>query len=146
MAADGLFVYDSLREGGQRHGWIQRTAPVGHIRAYTPGRLFHLPSAGHPALVPTPEPESCPPGPGWVVGEFIGYEDEDDLANATQDLDQLQDVPGETFQRRLCPVILASGHRYLAWVYVFPEDRLARLEREAAELLGGDWGSYLEHP
>jgi hypothetical protein len=26
---------------------------------------------------------------------------------------------------------------------VFPEDRLFRLEREAVELPGGDWGAYL---
>jgi len=40
-------------------------------------------------------------------------------------------------------VLLDSGHRYEAWVYVFPEDRLPRLEHEAVELPFGDWGEYL---
>jgi gamma-glutamylcyclotransferase (GGCT)/AIG2-like uncharacterized protein YtfP len=141
MDVDGLFVYGTLREGGHGHAWVARTGPAGSIRARTPGRLFHLPAAGFPALVPGPEP---PAGTaGWVTGEFLGYEDESDLEAALQDLDQLEDVAGGLFQRRIVPVVLDSGHRYLAWAYVFPEDRLPRLEKEAVELPGGDWGPYL---
>jgi hypothetical protein len=77
------------------------------------------------------------------VGEFVGYDDEDDLAMALLDLDQVEDVEGGLFERQVLPVLLESGHRYAAWVYVFPEDRLQRLEREAVELPGGDWGGYL---
>ena len=142
MEADGLFVYGSLRTGGLNHAWIKRTDPVGITPATCPGRLFHLPAAGHPVLVPTPS-EPAFPGPGWVTGEFIGYDDEAALDNALQDLDQLEDVEGGQFERRLLPVRLASGHCYAAWVYVFPEDRLPRLEREAVELPGGDWAAYL---
>ena len=142
MEADGLFVYGSLRAGGHGHGWIQRTGPVGSTPARTPGRLFHLPPVGYPAMVPSPS-EPVFPGPGWVTGEFIGYDDESALHDALQDLDQLEDVEGGLFERRILPVILDSGHRYLAWVYVFPEDRLARLEREGVELPGGDWREYL---
>ncbi len=142
MEADGLFVYGSLRTGGHSHGWIQRTDPLGITAAHTPGRLFHLPTAGYPAMVPTqPEPDS--PGPGWVAGEFIGYEDGRALENALQDLDQLEDVEGGLFERRILPVLLDSGHRYAAWAYVFPEDRLGRLEREGIELPNGDWRDYL---
>jgi gamma-glutamylcyclotransferase (GGCT)/AIG2-like uncharacterized protein YtfP len=143
MEADGLFVYGTLREGGACHSWLQRTAPLGRTLAWAPGRLFHLPGAGYPALVPGPEPEAPWPGPGWVAGEFVGYEDEMALAGALADLDQLEDVDGGLFQRRILPVRLDSGHRYGAWAYVFPEDRLARLEREAVELPGGDWRPYL---
>lgn len=144
MEADGLFVYGSLREGGRTHGWIQRTQPEGSTLAYTPGRLFHLPEAGYPAMVPGPEPDAPVPGPGWVTGEFLGYEDAAALDNALQDLDQLEDVEGDLFQRRILPVRLESGHPYLAWVYVFAEDRLPRLEKEGVELPGGDWGRYLD--
>ena len=144
MPADGLFVYGSLRTGGRRHGWIQRTEPEGITAASAPGRLFHLPSEDYPALVPWPEPPAPPPAPGWVTGEFVGYEDEGALASALEDLDQLEDVEGGLFERHLLPVVLDCGHRYQAWVYVFPEDRLARLEREAVELPGGDWGAYLD--
>jgi len=142
VPADGLFVYGSLRAGCHRHSWIQRTDPEGFTAAHTPGRLFHLPSAGYPALVPTPS-EPRFPGPGWVVGEFVGYEDERALENALQDLDQLEDVEGGLYERRVLPVLLDSGHRYEAWVYVFPEDRLPRLEREGVELPDGDWRDYL---
>jgi len=143
MEADGLFVYGSLRTGGPRHAWLQRTNPMGMTPAFAPGRLFHLPEAGFPALVAGPEPEGPAPGPGWVAGEFFGYDDERELEDALQDLDQLEDVDGGLFERQILPVLLDSGHRYEAWVYVFPEDRLPRLEREAIELPGGDWGDYL---
>lgn len=143
MQADGLFVYGRLRAGGHDHAWIQRTDPQGSTPARTPGRLFHLPSAGFPAMVPI-SPVPAFPGPGWVTGEFIGYEDETALACALQDLDQLEDVEGGLFERRILPVLLDSGHRYGAWAYVFPEDRLPRLEKEGVELPGGDWRDYLD--
>ena len=47
-AADGLFVYGTLREGGSSHAWLMRTHPEGLTRAWVAGRLFHLP-AGYPA-------------------------------------------------------------------------------------------------
>lgn len=143
MNADGLFVYGSLREGGSRHGWLQRTSPEGLCRAWTPGRLFQLPN-GDAALVPAAEPEATPPGSGWVAGEFVGYDDEELLDSALADLDPLEGVEEELYFRRAVPVILDSGHRYVAWAYVFPENRLPRLLREAVELPDGDWGPYLE--
>lgn len=144
MEADGVFVYGSLREGGHNHAWLQRTGPEGATLAFAAGRLFHLPSAGFPAMVATEEPSAPPPGPGWVTGEFAGYEDEEALERALADLDQLEDVEGGLFRRERLPVVLGSGHRYEAWAYVFPADRLPRLEREGVELASGDWNAYLE--
>lgn len=143
MEADGIFVYGTLREGGHHHGWLLRTNPEGVTWAHAPGRLFHLPAGSFPAMVPGDEPELPPPGPGWVAGEFAGYEDEEALDRALEDLDQLEDVEGGLFERRVLPVVLGSGHRYGAWIYLFPPDRLPRLEREAVELPSGDWTSYL---
>ncbi len=144
MEADGIFIYGTLREGGRNHAWLTRTNPEGTTAAFAPGRLFHLPSAGFPAMVAQDEPEQPPPGPGWVVGDFVGYEDEEALENAVADLDPLEDVEGGLFSRITVPVILDSGHRYAAWVYVFPADRLGRLERDGVELPAGDWKGYLE--
>ena len=87
-------------------------------------------------------PEALPPGLGWVVGEFIGYEDEIDLESALDNLDQLAGVAEERFERKLIPVLLENGQTYAAWAYVFPVDRLPKLEREGVELLDGDWGGY----
>jgi len=143
ILADGLFIYGTLREGGAHHAWLQRTHPLGSTRAWAPGRLFHLPEAGYPALVPGPEPEAPPPGSGWVAGEFIGYEDEVDLEGALSDLDQVEGVEEGLFLRITLPVILDGGQRYEAWAYVFPADRLQTLERKAVELADGDWSSYL---
>ncbi|BDU70833.1 gamma-glutamylcyclotransferase family protein [Mesoterricola silvestris] len=143
MEADGVFVYGALREGGRAHSWLLRTNPEGLTGAHVPGRLFHLPAHGIPALVPGDEPPLGPPGPGWVAGEFAGYEDEASLASALEDLDQVEDVEGGLFERRVIPVVLDSGHRFGAWVYVFPPDRLTRLEREGVELPTGDWKEYL---
>lgn len=142
MPADGLFVYGTLREGARWHSWLLRTSPAGMTRAFTPGRLFHLPSARYPVVVIQGEPADAPPGPGWVVGTFVGYEDEDDLYRALDDLDQLEGVDDGLFVRLVVPVILDSGHHYQAWAYVFPEDRLGRLTREGVELPGGDWRDY----
>ncbi|MDR3683392.1 MAG: gamma-glutamylcyclotransferase [Geothrix sp.] len=141
-AADGLFVYGTLREGGSHHAWLRRTHPEGLTRAWVAGRLFHLP-AGYPALVPEAEPEAPPPGPGWVAGEFVGYEDEADLESALADLDPLEGVEEGLFTREVRPVHLEGGQRYQAWVYVFHVERLPRLQREAVEVPGGDWASYL---
>lgn len=142
MDADGLFVYGTLREGGPNHAWLMRTHPEGLTGAWVAGRLFHLP-AGYPALVPGAEPPAPPPGPGWVRGDFVGYDDEADLESALADLDPLEGVEEGLFTREILPVALEGGARYRAWVYVFHVERLPRLEREAVELLDGDWASYL---
>lgn len=143
MQADGLFVYGTLRTGGSAHSWLQRTDPVGQAAGYVPGRLFHLPEAGHPALVPGPEPAGPPPGTGWVAGEFVGYDDDLALESALADLDPLAGIELGRFERRILPVWLDASHHYQAWVYVFPEDRLPRLQREGLELPDGDWRPYL---
>jgi len=143
MDCDGLFVYDSLRAGGARHAWLQRTHPEGLTRAWVPGRLFHLHQGGFPALVPGLVPTEPPPGPGWVTGEFVGYEDLTDLETALADLDPLEGVEEDLFSREILPVVLEGGHRYRAWAYVFHVERLPRLEREAVEVLNGDWAPYL---
>ena len=144
MEADGIFVYGPLRHGGRSHAWLTRTNPQGSCRAWVPGRLFHLPREGFPALVPGPEPGTPPPAEGWVVGEFVSYGDDGDLEAALADLDQLEDVEGGLFVRRVLPVLLDAGVRYGAWVYLFESDRLLQLERHAVELTQGDWADYLE--
>ena len=142
IPADGLFVYGTLREGGSRHAWLMRTHPQGLTRAWMAGRLFHLP-AGYPALVPGLEPGSPPPGHGWVRGDFVGYDDEQELDSAVSDLDPLEGVEEGLFAREIQPVVLEGGLRFQAWAYVFHVERLPRLEREVVEVPGGDWGSYL---
>lgn len=144
MEADGLFVYGPLREGGHEHAWLARTMPEGACAAWTAGRLFHLPAEVSAALVPGAEPDTAPPGPGWVAGEFVGYDGEEALDAALADLDQLMGVEEERFVRRVLPTLMDSGLRYHAWVYIFEADRLPRLERHALELPGGDWSPYLD--
>lgn len=140
--ADGLFVYGTLREGGSNHAWLLRTQPEGLTEAWMAGRLFHLPT-GYPALVAGHEPASPPPGPGWVRGDFVGYDGEGELDTALADLDPLEGVEEGLFTREILPVTLAGGQRYQAWVYLFQVERLPRLEREALELTDGDWAPYL---
>ncbi len=142
IPVDGLFVYGTLREGGSHHAWLLRTHPEGWTRAWVAGRLFHL-AAGYPALVPTAEPEQPAPGPGWVWGDFVGYEDEGELDSALTDLDTLEGVEEGLFTRQILPVTLEGGQRYQAWVYLFHVERLPRLEREAVEIQDGDWAAYL---
>ena len=93
--------------------------------------------------MPAPAPDTGPPGPGWVTGEFVGYEDEPALESALGDLDPLEGVEEGLFERRAVAVVLDSGHSYVAWAYIFTEDRLGLLERKAIELPEGDWARYL---
>ena len=76
------------------------------------------------------------------MGEFIGYEDEDDLASALSNLDQLEGVDEGLFELTMVPVLLEGGQTFVAWAYVFPVERLLRLEREGVELPDGDWARY----
>ncbi len=141
MNADGLFVYGSLREGGAQHRWVTRTHPQGTCRAYAPGRLFHMPAVGLPALVPGSIPPALPPGPGWVVGDFIGYDDEEALQRALADLDAVASEAGA--EARLLPVLLEGGATYVAWAWTFHMEHLPKLEKEATEIPGGDWAAWL---
>ena len=143
MDADGLFITGPLREGGAQHAWLKRTGFEGLCAAWTPGRLFHLAELNMPALVPGSIPDAMPPGPGWVAGEFVGYEDAEHLDAATENLDALEGVAEERAERRLLPVLLEGGQVYKAWAWVLPADHLPRLEREALELKSGDWKDYL---
>ncbi len=143
MDADGLFILGPLCEGGAQHAWLKRTGFEGLCGAWTPGRLFHLAEVHAPALVPGPIPESLPPGPGWVVGEFVGYDDAETLEAAVENLDALEGTTEDRTERRLLPVLLEGGQVYKAWSWVHPEDRLPRLEREGLELKSGDWKDYL---
>ena len=143
MEADGIFVYGPLRTGGNEHAWLDRTGPEGCCRAWIAGRLFHVPMGNFPALIAGQEPGAPPPGPGWVAGEFFGYEDGVTLEAALADLDQLKNVEGGLYVRRVLPILLDSGGRYGAWVYLFESDRLLQLERQAMELPSGDWSAYL---
>lgn len=141
MHADGLFVHGPLREGGAQHRWLQRTRPEGLCRAWVPGRLFHLPEAGLPALLPGEIPPALPPGAGWVLGDFVGYGDEAELQAALSDLDALATEAGG--EARLLPVLLEGGATYTAWAWTFPVEQAARLEKEALEVPGGDWAAWL---
>lgn len=140
--ADGLFVYGTLREGGAHHGWLRRTHPEGWTRAWTPGRLFHLPE-GYPAMVVQAAPDSPPPGQGWVTGLFVGYETPEDLARALEDLDALEGVEEDLFTREVVSVQLEGGDLYQAWAYLFHVERLPRLVRGAVEVPDGDWAPWL---
>ena len=142
MEADGLFVYGTLREGGSRHAWLKRTLPEGICRAWAAGRLFHLPQ-GYPAMVPGDEPSIPPPGPGWITGDFVGYEDEAALDSALADLDPLEGVEEGLFSREILELRLEGGQRYRAWAYVFHVERLPTLEKAAVELKDGDWKNNL---
>lgn len=141
MQADGLFLLGPLQPGGRHHRWTLRTHPEGTCRAWVPGRLFHQPEASLPALVGGPIPPALPPGPGWVLGTFVGYTDEADLLRAVTDLDALATEGGG--EARLLPVLLEGGATYVAWAWTLDSDHLDRLAREAVELPEGDWGPYL---
>jgi len=120
------------------------------IRMQCPGFLSGLQTAdavlppGLSARVPSPPPDFPPPGRAWVRGCVVGYADEVDLESALEDLDPLEGVEDGLFSREILPVVLDGGLGYRAWVYLFHVERLPTLQRDAVELSGEDWASYLE--
>jgi len=113
-AADRMFVYGSLRRGvpGSRHaliGGLARYLGLGRTR----GRLYRV--GDYPALV-TVDSDTA-----WVRGEIY------DFSAAPHLFDRLDAYEGcapsdptpHQFRREAHEVILDTGERLVAWLYVY---------------------------
>ena len=109
-----LFVYGTLRKGSRgsmHHLLAQHARLIGPAR--TSGRLYHLGS--YPGLVPSSERDA------WVRGDLYALE------RLPEVLDRLDDYEGcgpndaqpHEFERVQREVVLDTGERALAWLYVY---------------------------
>jgi gamma-glutamylcyclotransferase (GGCT)/AIG2-like uncharacterized protein YtfP len=108
-----LFVYGSLRRGGEFHHYLAGARFAGP--AWTRGRIIQ--AGAYPGLVE---------GDGRVEGEL--YE----LADPAADLERLDDVEGfvpedaagSLYLRELRPVYREDGTRVASWVYLWNADAM----------------------
>lgn len=120
-----LFVYGTLRpESG--HAMSLWLAQHGHYlgEARLKGTLYQV--SYYPGLTP---------GEGWVTGDVYAC-----APDVWPMLDEFEGVSGAQpeYERRLTPVLLASGQWLSAWVYWYlhPTGGLA-------SITGGDWRQHL---
>ena len=113
-----LFVYGSLRRGGQHHGALGGARLLGTGRTAPGWRL--LDCGAWPGMVPG--------GAGAVTGELYAVD-----AGTLAGLDALEDAP-RTFSRRR---VALEGPVAEAEAYV-----LVAVERAVGEVVGGDWVAY----
>jgi len=129
-----IFVYGTLLEGMPNHDWF--CGDVLTIEpAVTTGRLYHLPY-GFPAMFDSPD--------GQVFGEVMTF------PNIDEKLKQLDYLEGYRTQRhshyiRISkPVLILSKRKTtMAWVYVYPEERLEEIKRVGEIVSGGCWREYI---
>ncbi|WP_016922903.1 gamma-glutamylcyclotransferase family protein [Prochlorothrix hollandica] len=158
MAHLGIFVYGTLKPGGQYHqrycqGDLQRERgfqgpfPSPLVQAaMVPGRLYHLPQ-GYPALTD---------GEGWVMGVLLRWQGAGAvLQRLLADLDDLEDYDPQTaavgqgagnlYDRQWRGVYHPDGRFWsYGWVYVMGRDRAQALG--GRWLPGGSWPETLDQP
>lgn len=109
-----LFVYGTLRRDSQ-HGMFDLLAPQTSFfgRARVQGRLLDL--GEYPGLVPSGDPGS------WVSGEVYALENPPDTLARLDEYEGCgpDDPEPHEFERVEMEVVLESGARDKAWVYVY---------------------------
>lgn len=86
-----IFVYGTLKRGGDNHGWIEQQQFVAEARTLPHYRLYDL--GGYPGMVRVPQLGLSIEGEVWEV-------DEAGLAK----LDVLEDTEGGEYERVLVPL------------------------------------------
>ena len=116
-----LFVYGSLMEGEELHGYL---SGLTSRPARTRGSLFRLP-AGYPALVQQP-------GNQWAKGELFTLQS---MARFSV-LDLLEGVNRGLYERKKIPVEW-QGQTLQAWAYVMNAKQVADFGGKI--IPSGDW-------
>lgn len=116
-----VFVYGTLKPGGKYHKvYCEALAPEA-IPAWIPGRLYHLPAYGYPAVGE---------GEDRVQGYVLRFGDHVDAAALLADLDELEiydpalPLEDNMYLRQRMTVATAQGP-IEAWVYLMSAARLA---------------------
>jgi len=101
-----VFVYGTLKRGGENHGWIERQRFVAEARTLPLYRLYDL--GGYPGMVRVPQQGLSIEGEVWEV-------DETGLAK----LDILEDTEGGEYERVPVPMLGDFAGRYVeGYIYL----------------------------
>jgi gamma-glutamylaminecyclotransferase len=121
MSSNGLlFVYGTLKRGGQNHRELASHKPrflgTGRIK----GHLFRIKGESYPGAVPTSSPE-------YVRGELYELEAP---KKALEKIDEFEGVEEGLFVRKLAEVWVGQ-EKMKAWTYFYArrKDRASRLVR-----------------
>lgn len=107
-----IFVYGTLKRGGDNHGWIQQQQFVAEARTLPIYRMYDL--GGYPGMVRVPNQGLSIEGEVWEV-------DEAGLAK----LDILEDTEGGEYERVSVPLLGDFAERHVeGYIYLrSTEDR-----------------------
>lgn len=123
----GLFVYGTLRQGGERHSALTRHGASGGETAWTAGTLLDL--GPYPGLV-ADHPQ------GSVAGELYLAPDPDALFAELDAIETFRGfgVPGSLYRRAVVRVRRPGVDSTLAWTYVYAGSR-----HGTSVIASGDW-------
>jgi len=134
MGISRLFVYGTLKQGMSNHGRFCGDALTIEPAATT-GRLFHLPY-GFPAMFDAPD--------GQVFGEVMTFPDIEKTIEAMDYLEGYRPTGRCHYLRIAKQVTIRSKNKtVLAWVYVYPQDRLEEIMRIGEVVSGGCWRKHI---
>jgi len=129
-----IFVYGTLLKGMGNHDRFCGDA-LTIESAVTTGRLYHLPY-GFPAMFDSPD--------GQVFGEAMTFPDIEKTIEAMDYLEGYRPAGRCHYLRIAKPVsILSKNMTALAWVYVYPEERLEEIKRTGEMVSGGCWRKHI---
>lgn len=101
-----VFVYGTLKRGGDNHGWIQQQQFVAEAHTQPLYRMYDL--GGYPGMVRVPNQGLSIEGEVWEV-------DEAGLAK----LDILEDIEGGEYERVPVPLLGGFAERYVeGYIYL----------------------------
>ncbi len=130
-----IFVYGTLMQGFPNHELFLAGQYLERRPGYIKGRLYHL-NYGFPAITD---------GNGEVKGEIYLVKNMEKLLPA---LDYLEDYnqPGQEdlYKREKRETRDAKGNIILCYVYIWPRDRLAELDKIGTHIAHGDWAKFME--
>jgi gamma-glutamylcyclotransferase (GGCT)/AIG2-like uncharacterized protein YtfP len=104
-----LFVYGTLKRGGENHRWLSAHHPRFLGEARIQGRLFRIKGESYPGAAPTSSHR-------YVRGELYELARPD---RALQKLDKFEGTDEGLFVRRLADVWI-GGQKMKAWTYFYP--------------------------
>lgn len=135
-AIDTIFVYGTLMKGF--HNYQRYCNDVSNIYdAETQGQLFHL-KQGYPAVIKNKN--------GIVHGQAMTFPNIEETLKQMDFLESYypDDQANSQYIRIVTQIRLqGSDKETLAYMYVFPEDRLGKLIIEAELVENGDWKKFI---
>ena len=126
-----VFVYGTLKPGGQYHDEYCSEYLVEAVAAIAPGQLYDFPHLGYPGMTV---------GDGWVHGYLLSFSSVAILEKLDwlEDYDLKSDPAHNEYQRQQIEVFTPAGNTLgQAWIYSMTSERVA--SQGGVRLEQGSW-------